>query len=161
LTTCLKLNLGKEEKGGDLLGCGCRSNFIYINYNSARVLNPLKNILEPHTAGKKSPAFHRWRGRYRLAGPILVQPRSIDQYYRDSFSTLLSVFFIFTLFGPLFNAILRYRCKMGSFGQLLLENYLWTPMLIVFFGGLSMHLSWALICYFLSIDMQWSSTAKV
>lgn len=87
--------------------------------------------------------------------------QSIDQYYKDSFSTLLSVFFVFAIVGPLFNAILRYRCKMGSFGQLLMENYMWTLMFIVFFGGLSMHLSWALICYFLSIDMQWSATAKV
>lgn len=87
--------------------------------------------------------------------------QSIDQYYIDSFSTLITVTFIFTICGPLFNAILRYRCKMDSFGHALVENYMWTPMFIIFFGGLSMHLSWALLCYLLSIDVQWGSTAKV
>lgn len=87
--------------------------------------------------------------------------QSIDQYYMDSFSILITVSFVFTIFGPLFNAILRYRCKMDSFGHALVENYMWTPMFIVFFGGLSMHLSWALLCYLLSIDMQWGATAKV
>ena len=87
--------------------------------------------------------------------------QSIDQYYMDSFSILITVAFVFTIFGPVFNAILRYRCKMDSFGHALVENYMWTPMFIIFFGGLSMHLSWAIICYLLSIDMQWGATAKV
>jgi H+/Cl- antiporter ClcA len=87
--------------------------------------------------------------------------QTIDQYYMDSFSILITVSFVFTIFGPLFNAILRYRCKMDSFGHALVENYMWTPVFIIFFGGLSMHISWALICYLLSIDMQWGATAKV
>ena len=87
--------------------------------------------------------------------------QTVDQYYMDSFSILITVSFVFTIFGPLFNAILRYRCRMDSFGHALVENYMWTPMFIIFFGGLSMHISWALICYLLSIDMQWGATAKV
>jgi hypothetical protein len=87
--------------------------------------------------------------------------QSVNQYYMDSFSILITVSFVFTIFGPLFNAILKYRCKMDSFGHALVENYMWTPMFIIFFGGLSMHLSWALLCYLLSIDMQWGATAKV
>jgi len=87
--------------------------------------------------------------------------QTIDQYYMDSFSILITVSFVFTIFGPLFNAILRYRCKMDGFGHALVENYMWTPVFIVFFGGISMHISWALICYLLSIDMQWGATAKV
>ena len=87
--------------------------------------------------------------------------QSVDQYYLNSFSIMLSVIFVFGIGGPFFNAILRYRCKMGSFLHLLVENYLWTPMFVIFFGGISLHLSWTLISYFLSIDMQWGSTAKV
>jgi hypothetical protein len=87
--------------------------------------------------------------------------QTVDQYYMDSFSILITVAFVFTIFGPLFNAVLRYRCKMDSFMHALVENYMWTPMFIIFFGGLSMHISWALICYLLSIDMQWGATAKV
>jgi hypothetical protein len=87
--------------------------------------------------------------------------QSVDQYYEDSFSILITVFFVFAVFGPLFNAILRYRCKMDGFLHALIENYMWTPMFVIFFGGISMHLSRALICYLLSIDMQWGATAKV
>src|SRR5579862_8984440 len=43
--------------------------------------------------------------------------QTIDQYYMDSFSILITVSFVFTIFGPLFNAILRYRCRMDSFGH--------------------------------------------
>jgi hypothetical protein len=87
--------------------------------------------------------------------------QSIDQYYVDSFSTLITVSFTFTILGPFFNAILRYRCKMDTLGHSILENYLWSPLCIVFFGGLSMHLSWALLAYLFSVDMQWGTTAKV
>jgi hypothetical protein len=34
------------------------------------------------------------------------------------------------------------------------------PLFMCFFGGLSIHLSKAIICHFFSINMEWNSTAK-
>jgi hypothetical protein len=42
----------------------------------------------------------------------------------------------------------------------MLETIKWMPLFIVFFGGISMHLSKAVLCHFLGINMEWSSTAK-
>ena len=86
--------------------------------------------------------------------------QQVDQYYMDSFSIFLAVFFVFTVAGPLFNAVLKYRCKFDTFGHALVENYMWTFFFVIFFGGISMHVSKALLCYLLSIDMQWGATAK-
>jgi len=85
----------------------------------------------------------------------------LDQYYLASFGVFLTVLMVFTAAGPIMNAVLKYRCKMSSFFESLVENYMWIPMLVVFFGGLSMHISFALLCYFFSVDLQWGATAKV
>ena len=34
------------------------------------------------------------------------------------------------------------------------------PLLIIFLGGISIHVSQALVCHFLGIDMVWGATAK-
>jgi hypothetical protein len=34
------------------------------------------------------------------------------------------------------------------------------PLFVLFFGGLSFHLSKAILCHFLGINMEWTSTAK-
>jgi len=86
---------------------------------------------------------------------------SIDQYYLSSFSVFITVITVFTVAGPIMNAVLKYRCKMRSFVDALVENYMWVPMLIVFFRGLSMHISYALLCYLFSVDLRWGATAKV
>ena len=83
---------------------------------------------------------------------------SIDKYYINN---LITISFVFAILCPLFLATYRYYCKMDPFGNALVENYTWTAMFIIFFGGLSTHLSWALLCHFLSIDIQWDATAKV
>jgi predicted metal-dependent phosphotriesterase family hydrolase len=36
----------------------------------------------------------------------------------------------------------------------------WTPLLILFFSGISFHLSKAILCHFVGIDMEWTATAK-
>lgn len=42
----------------------------------------------------------------------------------------------------------------------ILENLKWMPMFSIFFGGLSFHLSLAILAHFFSIDMQWGATNK-
>lgn len=36
----------------------------------------------------------------------------------------------------------------------------WTPLFTVFLGGISLHVSKALLCHLLSIDIQWGATSK-
>jgi len=57
-------------------------------------------------------------------------------------------------------AALRYRTGEKSLLGSLLENFKWSPMLTVFFGGISFHVSGALLAHLLHIDMQWGATSK-
>ena len=43
---------------------------------------------------------------------------------------------------------------------LVIENLKWVPLLTVFLGGISIHLSQALLSHLFSIDMSWGATAK-
>lgn len=44
--------------------------------------------------------------------------------------------------------------------ELVFENFKWILLLTVFLGGISLHISQAIVCHFLSIDMSWGATAK-
>jgi hypothetical protein len=37
---------------------------------------------------------------------------------------------------------------------------MWIPLMTIFLGGVSIHISQALLCHFFSIDMVWGATAK-
>jgi hypothetical protein len=56
--------------------------------------------------------------------------------------------------------MLRHRLGEKVFFWSVVETIKWTPMFILFFGGISFHLSAALICHFFSIKMEWTATAK-
>lgn len=43
---------------------------------------------------------------------------------------------------------------------LVFENLKWVPLLTVFLGGISLHVSQAILSHMLSIDMSWGATAK-
>ncbi|PVH93198.1 hypothetical protein DM02DRAFT_244090 [Periconia macrospinosa] len=85
----------------------------------------------------------------------------LDKYYQDSFRIYFSLIVVFTAFGNVALAVLRYRT---SEGRGLLHNF-WTnikyiPLLVIFLGGASIHVSQALLSHLLSIDMSWGATAK-
>jgi hypothetical protein len=40
------------------------------------------------------------------------------------------------------------------------ENFKWLLLLSLFLGGISLHVSQALLCHFFEIDMTWGATAK-
>lgn len=44
--------------------------------------------------------------------------------------------------------------------SLVITNFKWLPLLTVFLGGISLHVSQALLCHMFSIDMTWGATAK-
>jgi hypothetical protein len=72
----------------------------------------------------------------------------------------VSLIVVFNLTGNITLSILRYR--LGEKGLLasLIENFKWMPMFTIFFGGLSFHLTCAILSHLLSINMQWGATAK-
>jgi hypothetical protein len=56
--------------------------------------------------------------------------------------------------------MLRHRLGQKTFFLSLWETIKWTPMFLLFFGGLSFHLLKALFCHAFSINMEWTTTAK-
>lgn len=84
----------------------------------------------------------------------------LDHYYIDSFKVYFSIVCVFTALGNLALAVLRYRNNEGSFHANLIENLTWVPLLVIFLGGISFHISHALLWHFFNLDMSWGATAK-
>ena len=83
-----------------------------------------------------------------------------DHYYIDSFKIYFSIVIIFNGLGNLSLAVLRYRAEDRSLVRSLIENLSWIPLLTIFLGGISLHVSQALLSHMFSIDMSWGATAK-
>ena len=84
----------------------------------------------------------------------------LDHYYIDSFKIFFSIIVVFTALGNVALAILRYRYDERSLFGSLYENFKWVLLLAVFLGGVSLHVSQALLSHMFSIDMSWGATAK-
>ncbi|KAG8168269.1 hypothetical protein KVR01_003958 [Diaporthe batatas] len=56
--------------------------------------------------------------------------------------------------------------QKGGFGDgknffvCLLENFKWMILLAIFLGGLSLHVSQAILCHMFGIEMTWGATSK-
>ncbi|KAI0144157.1 glycosyl transferase family group 2-domain-containing protein [Hypoxylon sp. NC0597] len=83
-----------------------------------------------------------------------------DKFYIDSFAIYVSVIVVFTGFGNFSLAVLRYRLNQQSLIAAFWSNIKWIPLMTIFLGGLSLHVSQALLSHFFSIDMTWGATAK-
>ncbi|KAI0019222.1 glycosyl transferase family group 2-domain-containing protein [Xylariomycetidae sp. FL0641] len=83
-----------------------------------------------------------------------------DKFFLDSFAIFISVIVVFTGWGNVALAILRYRLNEKSFFGAFWENIKWVPLMAIFLGGLSIHVSQAILSHFFSIDMSWGATAK-
>ena len=84
----------------------------------------------------------------------------VDQFYMTSWKNFVGMTFVFSLISPLGYAMLRHRLGQEPFCRSLWESAVWTPMLVLFFGGISLHLLEAVSCHLLSIKMEWTTTAK-
>jgi len=84
----------------------------------------------------------------------------LDHYYLDSFKVYVSVVVVFTGLGMCGLAVYRYRSGERALLSALWENIKWIPLMAIFFGGISLHVSQALVSHLVGIDMQWGSTAK-
>ncbi|KAK0636223.1 putative glycosyltransferase family 2 protein [Bombardia bombarda] len=85
---------------------------------------------------------------------------TLDHAYMSSWQVFVSLIVVFNIMGHVALATIRYRTGERSLLGSLCENFKWTPMLTVFFGGLSFHVSGALLAHLLHIDMQWGATSK-
>jgi hypothetical protein len=102
----------------------------------------------------------------------------VDQFYLTSWKIFVGMAVVFNILvsppptsnlistltstsqSPLAFAMLRHRLGQTVFFWSTIETIKWTPMFILFFGGISLHLSSALLCHFFSIKMEWTATAK-
>ena len=85
---------------------------------------------------------------------------ALDHYYIDSFKVFFSIIVVFTCLGNFALGILRYRyADAGLFGAVW-GAYKWVLLLSVFLGGLSLHVSQAILSHLFSVDMTWGATAK-
>lgn len=85
---------------------------------------------------------------------------ALDHYYIDSFTVYFAIIIIFSGVGNLALAVLRYRSGEATLLKAIIENFSWVPLLVVFLGGVSLHVSQALLSHLFSIDMTWGATAK-
>jgi membrane glycosyltransferase len=84
----------------------------------------------------------------------------LDKYYLNSFQVYLSIIVVFTALGNVSLAVLRYRTGEQSLPGALLTNLKWVPLMSIFLGGISLHVSQALLSHLVGIDMNWGATSK-
>ena len=84
----------------------------------------------------------------------------LDKYYIDSWKVWFSIVIVFNGLGNISLAVMRYRIGEKSFFGSLLENFKWVIMLSLFLGGLSLHVSQALLAHMFEINMTWGATSK-
>jgi cellulose synthase/poly-beta-1,6-N-acetylglucosamine synthase-like glycosyltransferase len=84
----------------------------------------------------------------------------LDKYYVDSWKVWFSIIIVFNGLGNVALAVMRYRVGERSLLYALWENFKWTIMFAIFLGGLSLHVSQALLSHMFEIDMTWGATSK-
>ncbi|KAF2222674.1 glycosyl transferase family group 2-domain-containing protein [Elsinoe ampelina] len=84
----------------------------------------------------------------------------LDQYYQTSWHIFVGLCIVYSILSPIAFAMLRYRMGQATYIEALCTCAKWMPLFILFFGGLSFHICKALTCHFLSINIEWTTTAK-
>lgn len=84
----------------------------------------------------------------------------LDHYYIDSFKIYFAIILVFTALGNIALAVMRYRVENTTLMAALWENFRWVPLLTIFLGGISLHVSQAILSHLFSVDMSWGATSK-
>lgn len=84
----------------------------------------------------------------------------LDKYYIDSWQVWFSIIIVFNGLGNIALAIMRYRVGERTLMYAIYENFKWTFLLAIFLGGLSLHVSQAILAHMFEIDMTWGATSK-
>ncbi|KAJ7058515.1 glycosyl transferase family group 2-domain-containing protein [Mycena amicta] len=91
---------------------------------------------------------------------ILGFALDIDGFYMHSFEIWLACLVVFPASGNVAFTLLEYRLGIRSIFASAIENLTWVPFFFFFFGGLSIHLSTALLAHLFSYNMTWGATIK-
>ncbi|KAG6334614.1 hypothetical protein ID866_4475 [Astraeus odoratus] len=83
-----------------------------------------------------------------------------DGYYLHSFEVFLAVVAVFPGLGNLGYIFMEYRLGHRSLLDVFIETATWVPFFFFFFGGLSVHLSIALLAHMFSYNITWGATKK-
>ncbi|TPX11046.1 uncharacterized protein E0L32_007907 [Thyridium curvatum] len=84
----------------------------------------------------------------------------LDKYYIDSWKVWFSIIIVFNGLGNVALAVMRYRIGERNLLYSLFENFKWTLLLAIFLGGLSLHVSQALLAHMFEVNMTWGATSK-
>ncbi|KAI1087920.1 glycosyl transferase family group 2-domain-containing protein [Rostrohypoxylon terebratum] len=84
----------------------------------------------------------------------------LDKYYIDSWQVWFSIIIVFNGLGNIALALMRYRVGERTLVYAIYENFKWTFLLAIFLGGLSLHVSQAILAHMFEIDMTWGATSK-
>ncbi|KAH9927699.1 glycosyl transferase family group 2-domain-containing protein [Fomitopsis serialis] len=84
----------------------------------------------------------------------------VDGFYLHSFEIWLACTVVFPGAGNVGFTLLEYRLGQRSLFDSLIENLTWVPFFFFFFGGLSIHLSQAILAHMFSYDISWGATKK-
>lgn len=84
----------------------------------------------------------------------------IDHIYLRSWGIWISLVVVFNGIASVAFSMARHQLKEMVFWKSLLHSALWLPFLVIFFGGISLNCAKAILCHALSINIEWSSTAK-
>jgi len=84
----------------------------------------------------------------------------LDDFYLHSFEIWLAVIVVFTGAGNVSFSILEYRLGIASLLESIFEAFKWVPFFFIFFGGLSVHLSQAILAHLFSYNITWGATKK-
>lgn len=85
---------------------------------------------------------------------------NLDHFYIDSFRILFSIIIVFSGFGLLSIAVYRYRIGEIGFLASIFQNLKWVLLLYIFFGGISIHVSGAILSHLFGVNVQWGATMK-
>ncbi|KAI0246002.1 glycosyl transferase family group 2-domain-containing protein [Lactifluus subvellereus] len=91
---------------------------------------------------------------------ILGLSFNVDGFYEHSFEIWLACTVVFPGAGNIGYTLLEYRLGQRSIAASFLENITWIPFFFFFFGGLSIHLSQALLAHLFSYNITWGATKK-
>ncbi|CAN9155240.1 unnamed protein product [Alternaria alternata] len=84
----------------------------------------------------------------------------LDHYYINSFRVYFAIVIVFSVLGNIALAVLRHRIEEENIFRGLWTNMKWIPLLTIFLGGISLHVSQALLAHFFSWPLEWGSTSK-
>ncbi|THH31668.1 hypothetical protein EUX98_g2509 [Antrodiella citrinella] len=84
----------------------------------------------------------------------------VDGFYEKSFEIWLACTVVFPGAGNIGFTLLEYRLGQKNFLTALFVNCSWIPFFFFFFGGLSIHISQAILAHIFSYNIQWGATKK-